>query len=256
MKYLLDIAYLGCAFHGFQVQPSARTVQGELGVAMERTLGVPCKITGCSRTDAGVHALSFAVTVEADGATVPPSKLPLAAIVHLPPDITVHSAVEVDATFHPRYDAIGKEYRYRILNRPTPDPFLVGRAWHLPRRVSEQGLSRMQAAARYLVGRHDFSSFMAAGSDVQSTVRTVTDLTVTREGDELTVCVRADGFLYHMVRIIVGTLTEVAFGRFSPEDVSDILRARDRAAAGMTAPADGLYLARVFYGLGNEGKKR
>ncbi|MBQ7314857.1 MAG: tRNA pseudouridine(38-40) synthase TruA [Clostridia bacterium] len=254
MKYLAKLRYVGCDFHGFQVQPNVRTVQGELSVAMEQTLGIPCRVTGCSRTDAGVHALAFCVTIEADGATVPPEKLPIAALPYLPHDLSLYEACEVSKDFHVRYDVHSKQYVYRILNRKVPDPFLVGRVWHLPRRIDEEGLARMRAAAERFVGTHDFTSFMAEGTDVTDTVRTVLSMSVDAHGDQIDIRVRADGFLYHMVRIMVGTLTEVAFGKFEPEDIGQMLDAKDRTRAGMTAPADGLYLEQVFYPMETEEK--
>lgn len=247
MRYFATIRYIGTRFHGFQVQPGMRTVQSELSLAMEQTLGTPCRITGCSRTDAGVHANAFCVTVDADGATVPPEKLPVAAIPYLPDDLSVTSARACREDFHVRYDVESKEYLYQIYNRRVPDPFLHDRVWHLPRILDESMLARMREAAAHFIGTHDFTSFMAEGADVTSTVRTVTSFTVERCEDVLSFRVRADGFLYNMVRIMVGTLTEVAFGRIAPDAIPSILCARDRSRAGMTAPAAGLYLDRVFY---------
>lgn len=247
MRYFATIRYIGTHFHGFQVQPGMRTVQSELSLAMEQTLGAPCRITGCSRTDAGVHANAFCVTVDADGATVPPEKLPVAAIPYLPKDLSVVSARACREDFHVRYDVESKEYLYKIYNNRVPDPFLLDHAWHLPRIIDETMLARMREAALGFVGTHDFTSFMAEGGDVTSAVRTVMSFTVERCCDLLSFRVRADGFLYNMVRIMVGTLTEVAFGRIGPHEIPSILAERDRSRAGMTAPAAGLYLDRVFY---------
>lgn len=247
MKYFALARYVGTAFSGFQVQPGRRTVQGELCRAAAAALGAPVQITGCSRTDAGVHADAFAMTVDCPGATVPPDRLPMAIARFLPDDISLFYAKECDDSFHPRYHALGKEYRYRLLNTPVRDPFLWHRVWHLPQPIGAGGLARMRQGAAALLGQHDFSSFMAAGSDVADHVRTVTQLTVDTVGDEWRFTVRADGFLYNMVRIIVGTLVDMALGRMTPEDMPGILARCDRDAAGMTAPADGLYLHRVFY---------
>lgn len=247
MNYLAKIRYVGTAFHGFQVQPEKRTVQGELCAALAETLGVGVKVTGCSRTDAGVHANEFVIKIDSPGATVPPERLPLAAARFLPPDLSVFHAEECPDGFHPRYDAHSKEYLYRIYNSKVSDPFEVGRSWFLPRLISDEGLGRMRLAAEKIVGRHDFSSFMSEGSDVTDTVRTVNYLTIERSGEVIEVRIAADGFLYNMVRIIVGTLCEVAFGRFAPEDVEKIMEKRDRAAAGPTAVAEGLYLNKVNY---------
>ena len=247
MKYFAKIKYLGTAFHGFQVQPELRTVQGELNNALNQAFGLPCKVTGCSRTDAGVHANEFCLTVECEGGTIPADKLPIAVARFLPTDLSLFYAEECDNAFHPRYDVREKEYLYRIINRPIYDPFEFGRAWFLSRPVSDEGLLLMQSAAKHFIGRYDFSTFMSEGSDVEDTVRTVTALSVERNGDLIEIRISADGFLYNMVRIIVGTLTEVAFGRISPDDIVDIINSHDRSRAGMTAPADGLYLNKVVY---------
>ena len=247
MKYFAKIKYLGTAFHGFQVQPELRTVQGELNAALNEAFGLPCKVTGCSRTDAGVHANEFCLTVECDGGTIPADKLPIAVSRFLPEDLSLFYAKECNESFHPRYDVKEKEYLYRIMNTRIYDPFYYGRVWFLPRYVDDAALKKMNAAAKHFLGRHDFSTFMAEGSDVEDTVRNITSLSVAREGDIIDVRISADGFLYNMVRIIVGTLTEVAFGRISPDDIPEIIASRDRSRAGMTAPAEGLYLNRVVY---------
>lgn len=247
MKYFAKIKYLGTEFHGFQVQPGLRTVQGELNAALNEAFGLPCKVTGCSRTDAGVHANEFCLTVECDGGTIPAEKLSIAVSRFLPNDLSLFYAKECDESFHPRYDVKEKEYLYRIVNTRIYDPFYYGRVWFLPRYVDDDALAKMNEAAKHFIGKNDFSTFMAEGSDVEDTVRNITSLTVTRDGDFLDVKISADGFLYNMVRIIVGTLTEVAFGRISPDDIPDIIASRDRSRAGMTAPAEGLYLNRVMY---------
>lgn len=247
MKYFAKIKYLGTNFSGFQVQPDKRTVQGELCSAADAVFGEPCRVTGCSRTDGGVHANEFCLTIENENGTIPPDKLPLAIARFLPEDISLFYAKECDSSFHPRYDAIGKEYLYRILNTKVQNPFEVHRAWFLPRLISPEGIDRMKLASKYILGKHDFSTFMAAGSDTNDTVRTVNYINIERNGDIIEFRIHADGFLYNMVRIIIGTLTEVAFGRFAPRDIRMMIESRDRTSAGMTAPADGLYLNRVDY---------
>jgi len=249
MKYLMRLAYLGTGFFGSQIQPQVRTVQGVLNDAFAALFGVRCLVTACSRTDRGVHAVAAALTVALpDGTTpIPPDRLPFAVKCYLPQDVSVFSAVVVPDTFHVRHDVVKKEYRYRLCNTPLPDPFRVGRVWFYPHPLTEQALCRMRTAAGYLVGTHDFRSFMAEGSPVATTVRTVYDLAVDRAGDELIFTISADGFLYNMVRILVGTLVEVGAGRRDPESIPAVLSATDRTAAGMTAPPDGLYLNRVFY---------
>lgn len=251
MKYFAKIKYLGTDFHGFQVQPDKRTVQGDLNEACNLTFGVPCKVTGCSRTDSGVHANEFCVTVENEGGTVPAESLPLAIARFLPNDICLFYAKECDSDFHPRYDAVGKEYLYRIYNAKVQDPFEYGRSWFLPRIITDEGIEKMKRAAEYIIGEYDFSAFMSAGSDTDDTVRRVDYLTIARNGNLIEIKIHANGFLYNMVRIIVGTLTEVAFGRFAPEDIARIIASKDRNNAGMTAPAAGLYLNRVDYKLPN-----
>lgn len=251
MKYFAKIKYLGTAFHGFQVQPDERTVQGELCRACDLVFGVPCKVTGSSRTDSGVHANEFCITIENDGGTIPAESLPLAIARFLPDDICLFYAKECDCDFHPRYDAIGKEYLYRIYNKKVQDPFEFGRSWFLPRIITDEGIERMKRAAEYIIGEHDFSAFMSAGADTEDTVRRVDYLTVERNGDVIEIKIHANGFLYNMVRIIVGTLTEVAFGRFKPEDIARIIELGNRNNAGMTAPAEGLYLNRVDYNFPN-----
>ena len=247
MKYFAKIKYLGTDFHGFQVQPSERTVQGELCRALAEALGRECRVTGCSRTDAGVHANEFCLTVECDGATVPPEKLPVAVARYLPNDLSLFYAEACPDEFHPRYDVVEKEYLYRIINSPIYDPFDFGRAWFVPRTIDDAAVERMNNAAKALIGRHDFSAFMSEGSDVEDTVRTVRSASVTKNGRLIEIRISADGFLYNMVRIIVGTLVEVAHGRISPDEIGEIIESRDRSRAGMTAPPQGLYLNRVTY---------
>ncbi len=247
MKYFAKIKYLGTEFHGFQVQPEKRTVQGELCTAISEALGFPARVTGCSRTDAGVHANEFCVLIDCDGATVPPEKLPLAVARFLPNDLSLFYAESASDDFHPRYDVKAKEYLYRIKNEPVYDPFYFGRVWFLPRRISDEAIDRMNEAAQYIVGRHNFSSFMSPGSDITDTVRTVYYLRVKKNGTDINIRISADGFLYNMVRIIVGTLVDVAYSRLLPKDVEEIIKKCDRRLAGMTAPPEGLYLNRVDY---------
>ena len=246
MKYLLTIAYDGRNYCGYQVQKNGVSIQEMLGRAAERVFGVSCAITGCSRTDSGVHARDFKATLVPDeGANgIPTDKIPTVMNVALPDDIAVLSAVAVEESFHPRYDVVWKEYVYTIHNHRARDPFLVGRTWHIPRRLDE---AIMQEAATAFLGTHDFSSLMAAGSDVVDPVRTIYRCDVIRNGDTVTVSVSGDGFLYHMVRILVGTLVAVSEGKLLPEDIPAILASRDRLRAGMTAPAAGLCLNRVSY---------
>ena len=251
MRYLALLRYVGTDFSGFQAQPNRRTVQGELNRATELLFGIPCAITGCSRTDSGVHAEEFCLLIEPkdplQAPAIPPEKLPVAIAPYLPPDLAIFRAIEAPPHFHPRYDVLGKEYRYDIWNTSVSNPFYVNRAWHYPHRITDEGLADMNRAASLLVGEHDFFSFMAKGSTVTDTVRTIYSCSCQREGDLVRITVRGNGFLYNMVRIIVGTLVEVAEKRILPEDIPDILDRKARVAAGLTAPACGLYLAKVLY---------
>lgn len=249
MKYLCLVRYVGTHFCGFQAQKEKRTVQGTLTAIAEKFFGVPVAVTGCSRTDSGVHADAFALTLALpDGSLpVPPEKLPLAISPLMPPDLSLYEARPVADGFHPRYDAKGKEYRYTILRTPVHNPFYRDRAWQVYYPFLPDALLRMNEAGRRLCGTHDFSAFRAEGSPTRSPVRTVFDCHVTKEGELYTVSVTGDGFLYNMVRIITGTLLSVATGKLSPEDVSRILDGRVRSRAGATAPPEGLCLARVMY---------
>ena len=196
MRYFAKIKYLGTNFHGFQVQPSERTVQGTLCDALFEALGCKASVTGCSRTDAGVHANEFCLVIDAPGATVPADKLPVAIARFLPNDLSLFWAKECDYDFHPRYDVKGKEYLYRIMNQKVYDPFEYGRAWFLPREINDEKLTRMKSAAKHILGKKDFSSFMAEGSDVVDTVRNVTDLSIEKKGDLVEIRITADGFLF------------------------------------------------------------
>lgn len=252
MKILLTLSYIGTDFCGYQVQKNARTVQGELNAAARALFGYECDITGCSRTDAGVHANTFCAAVTKKGESllnthISSDRIPAAMNAHLPSDISVVSAEWVNDEFHPRYDVKYKEYIYKIYNRPTRNPFFEGRAWHIPYVIDENAIEKMNRAAQFYIGSHDFSAFMASGSSVESTVRDVKYAEVTKNGDEILFKVAADGFLYNMVRIMTGTLVAVAQGKISPDDIPSIIDSKDRQRAGMTAAAEGLYLNRVVY---------
>ena len=247
MKYFAKIKYLGTNFSGFQVQPNARTVQGVLSTACNELLGEPAQVTGCSRTDAGVHANEFCLTIDCAAATIPPEKLPLAIARFLPRDISLYYAKECDSNFHPRYNAKGKEYLYRVKTNRISDPFEHGRVWFVPQNIEDDQIELMKKASEHLVGNHDFASFMSEGSDVIDTCRTVNYLTVEKHAEYVDIKICADGFLYNMVRIIVGTLMDVAFHKIDCGDIPLILKSKNRALAGRTAPPDGLYLNKVFY---------
>lgn len=252
MKILLHVSFLGTAYCGYQIQPNGITIQQRLNEATEALFGYPCDIVGCSRTDSGVHANQFCLTVSKKGEKelrtgIPVDKIPLAIAQYLPNDISVFRAEAVSDDFHPRYDVKSKEYVYRIWNRPEKNPFEQDRSWHYPKRIDDSSLARMNEAAQHFCGTHDFTSYMAADSKITDATRTVYEAEVTRDGDIVVFRVKANGFLYNMVRIFMGTLIAVAEGRVLPCDIDRITAARDRKSAGITAPPTGLFLNRVIY---------
>ena len=255
MKLLLKLIFDGTKYAGYQAQTEFPSVQTTLTEAVSACFGRRCTVTGCSRTDAGVHALGFVAAVEPYGEheeqwlTIPVGKVHRALAGHLPDDISVCGEAEVGDDFHPRYSVRQKTYVYRMYDTPYADPFKSGRAWHLRRRITDDMIAEMNAAAKHIIGRRDFTSFMAAGSKITDAVREIYALSVCRKPDGvIELSVTADGFLYNMVRIITGTLVDAAYGSISADDIPSILEARDRTKAGRTAPACGLYLADVDYG--------
>ena len=249
MKYLLTVSFNGAEFCGWQFQPGGRSVQKVLTDVSELIFKCKCSITGCSRTDSGVHALGFKCTVTPENVNVsiPADRLPLAYSSYLPDDVSVLCAEIVPDDFHPRYCSVRKEYEYRILNSPVNDPFLAGRAYKVPAYINDSALEKMNKAGGFICGTHDFTAFMASGSKITDAVRTVYFCRAERNGDLIRINVSADGFLYNMVRIITGTLLEVARGSVTPEDIVGIINSKDRKKAGATAPAYGLYLKEVNY---------
>ena len=241
---LLTLAFDGTAYHGWQVQENAVTVQQTLQDAMEAVLKTRPPVKGCSRTDSGVHAYMYCCSFKTSSA-IPCDSLRRALNVNLPYDISVTDCNEVAPDFHARYSCTGKEYIYKIWNSENRDPFLNGYAYFYPKRLE---LERMRQAAAAFIGRHDFRGFCASGSDVGHTVREVSRFEIERDGCLVTMRVRADGFLYNMVRIMTGTLLHVSRGRISPGELPAIIESGSRSLAGPTAPAHGLYLNRVFYG--------
>ncbi len=242
-RILFTIKYCGSNYHGWQVQPNGITVQQTVQAALEAVFGKHINVTGCSRTDAGVHANMFCFHSDIDS-SIPIERLPSALNASLPSDIAVLSCNVVDDDFHARYSCKGKNYIYKIYDSSIRDPFKNGYAFHYRCRLNE---NLMNIAAKHFIGTHDFAGFCSAGSSITDTVRTVSECNVSREGDLVTVSISADGFLYNMVRIIVGTLIEISEGKISIDDIDSIILSKKRCRAGRTAVAHGLYLNKVYY---------
>lgn len=242
------VAYDGTDFLGFQRQSRGPTIQGVLEEAILSLTGERVRVLGAGRTDAGVHALGQVVSF-LTASRIPVERWPHALNSRLPGTVVVQHAVEAPSAFHPMRDATAKVYQYTVWNGLFPSPFWSRWALHVPPPLDVEAMAQ---AAGFLVGRHDFAAFRAAGSTpVRSTVRHVMELTVERSDSQpecVRITARADGFLYHMVRNIAGTLLLVGQGRRPPEWVADVLAGRRREAAGPTAPAHGLCLVRVEYG--------
>jgi tRNA pseudouridine38-40 synthase len=239
----LVLEYDGFEYCGWQVQEEAPTIQGVLEEALTKILGERVRVHGAGRTDAKVHALGQVASFRCASA-IPATALQRGLNSLLPRDVAVQSAEDVPTDFHARFSALGKIYVYRILNRPVRAPLRLRYVWYLPQPLD---VSAMMGAGAFILGTHDFASFQATGSAVKTTERTLTALTITREGDEVVLSCTANGFLRHMVRTIVGTLVEVGRGTRMPADIKRIIDGRDRRLAGATAPPQGLYLVKVLY---------
>ena len=240
----LTIAYRGTDFSGWQRQASKRTVQECLEQALKKLWGEDISLQGSGRTDTGVHAMGQVASFNARRLHAGPVLL-RALNANLPRDVRVVRCRLVAPSFHARFDAAGKTYRYLVWNHPVQDPFTWDTHWHVPRPLD---LAAMRRAARSLVGRHDFASFTSnPGYERETTVRTMRRVSIARHGAVVSFHFTADGFLYRMVRNLVGALVKVGHGRLSVEDFIAILRARSRSEAPATAPAGGLYLMRVTY---------
>ncbi|MDE7332730.1 MAG: tRNA pseudouridine(38-40) synthase TruA [Lachnospiraceae bacterium] len=239
----LTVAYDGTAYHGWQIQPGVPTIEGELNRALSGLLQEDIQVIGASRTDSGVHALCNAAVFDTD-TRIPAEKLSYALNQRLPEDIRIQKSEEVAPDFHPRHCRSRKTYEYRILNREfsLPTRRLYAHFTYVPLDVE-----KMRQAAVHLLGEHDFKSFCSPSAAVESTVRTVYELTVEKAGDEILIRICGSGFLYNMVRIIAGTLMEAGRGSIKPERVKEILAAGDRQAAGPTAPACGLTLVKYEF---------
>ena len=248
LKFKLTIAYDGSAYAGWQVQKIGTGVQEKVETALAKFFPSQPRLHSSSRTDTGVHALGMVAHFEVPRAEfkVEARRLVLALNSQLPADVRVMSATRAAKGFHARFQARGKQYRYFVWNHIAMNPLLRSTAWHVPRPLD---LKAMRRAATCFVGRHDFQSFAAnPGYAKATTVRNLTRCDVKRSGSLLTFTLEGDGFLYKMCRGIVGTLVQVGFGKFPPEEIRTMLAQRDRRVAGMTAPAQGLVLWKVFYG--------
>lgn len=240
---LLTISFVGTNYHGFQVQKNALSVCEVFQDALEKAFSSRGEVKGCSRTDSGVHAREYCLSVKL-GLNIPCDRLAAALNDRLPPDIVVLDAREVGDDFHARYDCKAKQYVYDIHNSRLRDPFSHGLCYLYGFPLDERMLD---AQAKQFVGSHDFAAFRSAGGDVSDTVRTIHAFDVARQGEHLLFTVTGDGFLYNMVRIMVGTLLFIAMGKIEPDSIGDIIARGDRARAGKTMPAHGLYLNKVLY---------
>lgn len=240
---MLIVAYDGTRYHGWQVQQNSETIEGVLNRCLSALLQETIEVIGASRTDAGVHALGNVAVFDTQ-TRIPAEKIAYALNVRLPEDIRIQESKEVDSTFHPRHCDSRKTYEYRIYNAPFPMPTerLYSHFSYTP-----LDIGRMQDAAAHLVGTHDFKSFCSVDAQVESTVRQVDYVEVCKKGNLITIRVTGRGFLYNMVRIMAGTLMEVGRGRIGPQEIVRILEAKDRAAAGPTAPACGLTLVKYEF---------
>ena len=239
----LRLSYAGTAYHGWQVQKDQVTVAETLENALTRLCGHNVKVTGCGRTDAGVHAERYCANFRTSS-KIPIDRIPIAVNTYLPRDIAVKNAVEADENFNAILSCVKKEYTYRIYNNRIRDPFLTDRAYFHPVPLNTE---LMAQGAKYFVGTHDFAAVRSVGTETKTTVRTVYWYEVERRGElvELRVC--ADGFLYNMARAMAGTLIYVSEGKILPSDIPALLKDGDRRRTGPTVPPEGLYLSRIWY---------
>ena len=240
----LVVSYDGTAYCGWQLQPNGVTIEEVLNKALSSLLKEDIQVIGASRTDSGVHAMGNVAVFDTES-RIPGDKICFALNQRLPDDVRIQMSEEVPLTFHPRKANCVKTYEYKILNRKIDMP--------LQRLYSHfcyfnLDLEKMQKAASYLIGEHDFKSFCTVRTQAEETVRTIYSLTVTKADDLITIRISGSGFLYNMVRAITGTVLYAAEGKFAPEDIPAILESGDRTAAGPTVPPGGLYLTRLWYG--------
>lgn len=242
-RYKLIIAYDGTHYHGFAKQPNAITIQELLEKAIGSILGQSIKVIGAGRTDTGVHAKAQCCIFDAD-TNIPVERLTGAINSKLPKDIIVQKVEKTTADFHPRYAAKRKTYRYQILNSEVQDPFLYRYTYFYPYKLD---IERMREGGNHIIGEHDFACFCSTGSGVHSTTREVYSLNITTQDNLITIDICGNGFLYNMVRIIVGTLIDVGIGKKAPEMVQEIIESQNRKLAGYTAPPQGLMMLNIEY---------
>lgn len=242
-RILLTIEYDGANYSGWQKQPNVKTIQGEIEHAIETSIGQTVEVFGSGRTDAGVHALAQKAHFDLN-VPVPVSKLPDILNNVLPPDIAIKDAQQVPDDFHARFSQKKKVYRYEIYNSPNKNAFLANRAAQIKQQLD---VVCMQDIAQYLVGEHDFRGFCSAQTCTENFIRTIFSIDVARDGDFIKIDVCGNGFLYNMVRIIVGTLVDFSLGKLTKDDVLLALKTGDRARAGQTMPPQGLYLKDAIY---------
>lgn len=240
---LITLMFDGTAYHGWQVQENAQSVQQTVQDAIEKILGKRESIVGCSRTDSGVHANMFCCNMRTES-NIAPEKLKKALNAVLPPDISVKNCGEVPYQFHARYDCISKEYKYLLVNSDYKNPFYSNRAFFYPYSIDNEMLNK---EIKDFIGIHDFSAFCASGSSVDDKVREIKNAEVRRNGEIVEFIFEADGFLYNMVRIMVGTLLEINEGKIKRGSIPQIIESKNRNNAGLTAKSCGLYLNRVNY---------
>jgi tRNA pseudouridine38-40 synthase len=239
----LKLTYVGTAYHGWQKQKNAVTVQETLETALAGVVGHSVKCVGAGRTDAGVHARVYIANFHTSSA-IPCDRLPLAVNSRLPEDLVVTKATQVSEDFNAIGSCLKKEYTYEIYNSRIRDPFYVDRVWFYPKKLNE---AVMAAAAAQFVGTHDFAAVRSVGTETRTTVRTVHYFQVERAGALIRCRVCADGFLYNMARAMVGTIVYASEGKLAPEDIPAILSGRCRTDAGPTAPPGGLYMTKLWY---------
>ncbi|WP_018249326.1 tRNA pseudouridine(38-40) synthase TruA [Orenia marismortui] len=237
------VAYDGSNYHGFQRQDNAITVQEVIENAIKRLIKQDVKIIGASRTDSKVHARGQVFNFNLDS-SIPTERFSLALNTKLPDDVVILDACEMNNNFHARYNTKDKLYKYQIYNNKYPSPFYRNYAYHI---YNELDLLKMEEGLKYLIGEHDFTSFRSSGCNAQSPIRKIFDINMEYKEDLIVLNIHGNGFLYNMVRIIVGTLVRVGLGKIRPKEVRDILLSKDRKKAGPTAPAHGLILEKINY---------